>query len=270
MKTVSNDFITAETQRERKPSELYHFWRGDTYWKYTSGLELMTVSAVDYPPAPIERKLIEFNADLSASTVQIAVARTLMPVVEYINEDPIDTIWVTIFKMHRDMNPIEKEPIFTGLIQSTITQGSALVLDCVSIEFLLSRKIPRWRYQPGCNHMLYDSWCTVNEAVYKTNATVSNISSTGFELTSSTFGEESDGYYTLGNLTIGDYKRTIVDHVGSVISIRFKIASLEVNDIVSVSAGCFHDASTCYTKFSNIANFMGFPNISFDNPCARW
>jgi uncharacterized phage protein (TIGR02218 family) len=192
-----------------------------------------------------------------------------MPVTDYINEDPIDTIWVTIFKIHRDMSPMEKEPIFTGLIRSTIAQGSVLVLECVSIEFLLNRPIPRWRYQPGCNHRLYDAWCQVTEATYQTNATISAISSTGFDLTSTTFGAEADGYYTLGNLTFGDYRRTIVDHVGNDISIRFNIATLSVNDVVAVSAGCFHDNSTCYTKFNNIINFMGFPDITFDNPAAR-
>lgn len=270
MRIVSNDFTTAETQTERQPSELYHFWRGTTYWRYNSGRTSLTVNSTSYAPVPIERKSIQFNSDLNAHTVQLSVARTLPPMSEYINEDPIDTIWVTIFKIHRDMDPIEKEPIFTGLIRSTVTAGSALVLECVSIEFLLNRQLPRWRYQPGCNHRLYDSWCQVVEASYQVNATLSDISSTGFDLTSATFASQADGYYTLGNLYFGDYKRTIVDHVGSVISIRYKIATLEAEDVVQVSAGCDHTIETCYSKFNNVLNSLAFPYISFDNPCTRW
>jgi len=64
-------------------------------------------------------------------------------------------------------------------------------------------------------------------------------------------------------------RRTIVSHVGSVITINFKMIELVSTDTVDAYPGCDGRIETCRDKYDNIANFLGFPFIPDENPARR-
>jgi uncharacterized phage protein (TIGR02218 family) len=199
-------------------------------------------------------------------------ARVMPPIPEYVDMNPIDALWVTAFHVHWDQDPIEAMPIFTGLIKSIALQGVTSRVECASLEYFLHRSVPRYRYQPGCNHTLYQSGrCAVIEAGFSTTATVDSVSSNKFLLTLSGAGfvANPEPYYRLGFLYFGDHTRMIVDHVGETVTMRYGITSLEAGQTVTVSAGCDKNIQTCAYKFNNVINFFGFPYISFANPVLR-
>ena len=80
---------------------------------------------------------------------------------------------------------------------------------------------------------------------------------------------QEDGYFTGGHIIFGDETRTIVDHVGSIVTIMYKFKELEDNDSVDAYPGCDGKIETCKDKFDNLLNFLGFPFIPVENPALR-
>lgn len=272
MKTSpSSEYTSYEEGTERRPAKLYHIWRGETHWRYTSGLKPIVYNGNTYYSAPIKRGAIQRDSDINADTVNIDCARTMPPINEYTSYNLVDAIWVTVYNVFWNQNPIEAMPIFSGLIEKITSQGPSARMSCVSLEFFLNRNIPRYRYQPGCNHTLYGTQCGETEADFQTTALVGAISANKFTLTLSgaTFEGNAEPYYLLGNLYFGDHLRMIVGHSGLTVTMRYAIDILEVGDEVTVSAGCDKVKETCRDKFNNIDNFFGFPYVAFENPVLK-
>jgi uncharacterized phage protein (TIGR02218 family) len=116
--------------------------------------------------------------------------------------------------------------------------------------------------------MIFDDKCTLAEADYKTTTTIT-LDATKTILTDAAFDALDDGYFTGGKITFGNEARTIVDHVGSIVTIMYKFKELEDNDSVDAYPGCDGRAETCKDKFDNIVNFLGFPFIPEENPALR-
>jgi len=267
----SATFTNNEEGTERRPAELFHIWRGSTHWRYTSGLNPIVYNGNTYVPGPIMRQTIQHDSDIAADTVTITCARTMPPFSEYGANMAIDSVWITIYNVFWDQSPIEASPIFSGLVEKISAQGPAYSIPCVSLEYVLHRSVPRYRYQPGCNHTIYSARCGVTEATYQITATVDSISASGFVLTLSgaTFESNAAPYYLLGNLYFGDHKRMIVDHSGLTVTMRYALVTLEAGSSVIVSAGCDKLKETCRDKFDNMVHYFGFPYISFENPVLR-
>ena len=116
--------------------------------------------------------------------------------------------------------------------------------------------------------MVFNSKCTLAEVDYKITATVT-LDSTGTKLTSATFGGEVRGYFTGGKILFGDEARTMISHVGSVVTLMYKFRELEDDDSVDAYPGCDGRIETCRDKYNNIINYLGFPFIPVENPALR-
>ena len=162
----------------------------------------------------------------------------------------------------------EASVVFVGQIKDVSFKGVAASVNCVGFEHFLKQTIPKWRYQLTCNHMIFDSKCTKAEADYKTTTMVT-LDSTGTELTSADFDALEDGYFTGGKVVFGDEARTIVNHVGSIVTLMYKMKELKDNDSVDAYPGCDGRIETCKDKFDNLINFLGFPFIPEENPALR-
>lgn len=269
MKIQSNDFIAKEEGNERLPGELYHFWRGSTHWRYTSGDVEVYYNGNVYTPAPIQRRSVTYDSKLQINSVSINMSRIAGPASQFIAATPVDLVWVSIHKFHRDLVVEETTPIFIGQIKSISFKGTDALVNCVGFEQFLRQVVPRYRFGPSCQHTLYDTRCGVDSSLYSRSLQPTTISIDGLIITSSVFDEQSDYYYALGYLYFGDYKRMITYHIGDTIKIRYAIAGLNVNNVVTVCAGCDKSRDTCLTKFNNIDNHFGFTEIPDSNP-AIW
>lgn len=261
--------IAYEEAVKRQPCELYHFWRdGGEHWRYTDGDVSVTFEEDIYTPATLSRSLIKYNAQLEVTTLTINASYVNDSVLEFMAINPVEILWVSISKLYRDQTPLEASVIFIGQIKNVIFKGITANVECVGFEHFLNQPVPIWRYQLTCNHMVFDSKCTKVAADYKTTTTVT-LDSTGIKLTSADFDVLDDGYFTGGKVVFGDEARTIVGHVGSVITLMYKMQELEDNDSVDVYPGCDGRIETCKDKFNNIINFLGFPFIPTENPALR-
>lgn len=269
MKDVTQAYIDKEEADQRKPVELYHIWQdGGEHWRYTGGDVSVVFDGNTYAPATFSRSLTKYNAELEVSTLEITAGYVEDPVLEFIAVNPVEILWISVTKLHRDQMPLEGSIIFLGQIKSVDFRGIAAKVHCVGFEHFLKQTVPAWRYQFPCNHKIFDAKCTKVAADYKTTAIVT-LSEENTKLTSITFSGEVDGYFVGGKTIFGLETRTIVEHVGSVVTLMYKFKELEDNDSVDAYPGCDGRATTCKDKFDNIDNFLGFPDIPVENPALR-
>jgi uncharacterized phage protein (TIGR02218 family) len=270
MKEPSSDYIDKEEATLRKPVELYHIWRNDESeeWFYTDGDVAVVFDGDTYLPATLSRSTSKYESELEVTTLTIEAQYAETPLLEFLSCNPIDTLWIQVSKLFRDQDPLEAGVIFIGQIKSAAFTGVQISVTCVGFEHFLKMPIPTFRYQLSCNHTVFDSNCGLSKSSYKTT-TVVTVSSNGRTLTSTDFSSEADGYFTLGKIEFGGTYRTIVNHVGSVITLAYKFNSLVTGNSVDAYPGCRGSIETCRDKFDNVIHFLGFPYIPVENPATR-
>jgi len=128
------------------------------------------------------------------------------------------------------------------------------------------------RYQSGCDTLVGSTRCGINieDAAYKGAAQV--VSVTGrFSISVSGLSGFATGWFTRGKTLWNSGKRSqLSDAVnshsldGGIVSLTFADPVgdwVATGDMLSVFVGCNRLFSTCKSKFSNSANFQGFPHI---------
>jgi len=128
---------------------------------------------------------------------------------------------------------------------------------------LLDIDMPRNVYQPTCLHTLYDSGCTLVKNAFGTNGTV------GASSTASTINWSSaDINFQQGSITFtSGVNAGVTATIGSVVddtsmTLLYPLESApSPGDGFTVYYGCDHTPGTCNSKFSNLANFRGFPYV---------
>lgn len=272
---VSQDFIDAEQTAERRPAELYHLWQTGISNKYfTSGDVAVVYNGNTYVPATIKRGNFTQTSNTEEAKVSINFAGLDDPLSEYIDQSVVSVVWIKIMKIHRDISPVEINTRFVGRIKNVIFKGetSAKVM-ASGIKGLFKKQVPKYRYQPTCNHPLFSTACTLDKTDFDYQGIVSVLSSDGLYFESDdiyalmvTDGIDTDNWCRFGYVEFGNYKRMITRHDGNAFSLRYRLPTLEVSDTVTVYAGCDKLKTTCYNKFDNILHFLGFAEIPFDNP----
>jgi uncharacterized phage protein (TIGR02218 family) len=144
-----------------------------------------------------------------------------------------------------------------------LTRGQ-FVAEVRGLAQKLSQNIGRL-YTPTCDATLGDARCGVNLlALTGTSAVASVISNAVFTTTSPT---TSNTYFKGGVLTwtsgLNDgksmeVKEFIVNDVELVLPMG---NSITIGDTFTVVAGCDKTRDTCLTKFNNLVNFRGFPDL---------
>lgn len=269
MKSVTAAYTAEEEAIQRKPVELYHIWRdGGEDWYYTSGDVSVVYNGQTYVPAVIKRDSVSYNSKLEAQTMKVSVSYLEDATLEFISINPVEILWLSCVKLHRDQSPLEASVVFVGQIQTVLFKGVSATISCVGFEFFLKRNIPIWRYQKTCNHMVFDTGCALTKVDYAVSTTVT-LDSTGLIISSSAFGAKADGYFTGGEVIFGEESRTIVLHEGNDCTLIYKFLNDVDGGSVSAYPGCDGRAETCRDTFSNIDNFFGFPFIPTENPALR-
>lgn len=269
MKDVSAEYIAKEESAQRQPVELYHIWRdGGSNWYYTSGDVSITYDSNEYVPAALKRSLVQYDSQFEVTKMTISAAHIQDPVFDFIAQNPIEILWVSVMKLHREQDPLEADVVFIGQIKGVSFKGISAQVECVGFEHFLNKTIPAWRYQLNCNHQVFDVNCSLDENLFKMTETVA-LDSTKTVFTGAAFGTKDDGYFIGGKVVFGVEVRTIVEHVGTDITIMYKMSGLVDSDSVDAFPGCDGRRRTCFDKFDNIINNLAFEDIPVENPATR-
>ena len=267
--TVSATYIAKEEAVQRKPAELYHIWRdGGGHLYYTSGDVSVVFNSNTYTPATIKRGMIKKDSEIEVSTLSIQALNLSSVTTDFFAINPVEILWISVAKIHREQSPLEANIIFLGQIKEVSFSGIAADITCVGFELFLKMPIPQWRFQINCNHKVFDANCSLTKASYKTTTAVT-LDATKTQLTSSSFGAQANGYFTGGEITFQDEHRTAIAHVGNLVTLAYPMKNLVSTDTVDAYPGCDGRPETCRDKFNNVIHSLWFKYIPLDNPTQR-
>jgi uncharacterized phage protein (TIGR02218 family) len=144
-----------------------------------------------------------------------------------------------------------------GRTEAEITVNSDLVL--------LDLEMPRNIYTANCQHVLYDSGCTLAKESFGANGTVDSGSTRSVIVWSGGAAIYSQGtvtFLTGANAGVRVNVKQGYASAGGGLNLSYPLPNLPaVGDTFRVYQGCDHTKATCLAKFDNLLNFRGFPYI---------
>ena len=142
-----------------------------------------------------------------------------------------------------------------GRTSATLTVASDLVI--------LDYDMPRNLYSPTCVHTLYDSGCGVVRGTYSVNGTVGPGSSANVLTFSGAAAGHAQGSLVITSGVNANVTATVKSvNAGVSVTLMYPLPSLPaIGDAFTVAFGCDHTLATCGSRFSNTANFRGFPFV---------
>lgn len=237
--------------------ELFEFLADGTYYRYTSGDVAVVKDAETFSPVAISRSNLAHTEDLNRTRLSITAMRDNPFVVAALaSPQPAD------ITTYGELTGSTWSTIWKGRVINISLHGAQADIETESLLTLLNRNALVKKYQILCPYALYGQGangdCKVTAATYKYTGSVSVVD--GVTVTIPGLNGETDGYYNGGYVKFGTYDfRTIVTHIGDVITIYSAVSGLAVSTSADVYPGCDHSETDCNTKFSNLANYGGFP-----------
>ncbi len=161
-------------------------------------------------------------------------------------------------------SPIGSVIFFKGRIGTIDSIGRTTAQITVNSDLvLLDLQMPRNVYSPACQHVLYDSGCTLVKSAFGTAGTVgagSTNSTINWSGASTNFNQGTITFSSGINAGVTANVKTAV--AGVSVSLSYPLLNPPgTGDAFSVYFGCDHTQSTCTNKFNNLANFRGFPYV---------
>ncbi len=156
----------------------------------------------------------------------------------------------------------------------------AFVAEVRSLAHVLGQTVGR-TFQASCDAALGDARCGVNleaPAFKGTGAIIDLLRDRAF--TASGLGGFTAGWFTFGTLDWINganagrraevLSHDLVDGVAVLTLLEAPVRIIAGSDTFTVDAGCDKRIATCGTKFANVANFRGFPNIPGQDAVLRY
>lgn len=167
-----------------------------------------------------------------------------------------------------------------GVIGQVRRGQSAFAAEMRSLAHVLDQSIGR-SFQYSCDRALGDGKCGVNLSnplYHGTGAVAGIVRDRAFTVTG--LGAFASGWFTNGVLTwtsgANDGRQAeVMIHLVEVDAVSLSlleapVRGIEVGDGFTIVAGCDKTAADCRDKFSNIANFRGFPHIPGQDAVLRY
>ena len=129
---------------------------------------------------------------------------------------------------------------------------------------LLNIQLPRNQYQPGCLNTVYDGGCTLVKATWQVAGTALAGSTAGSLNVSMA---QADGWFDEGLVTFtsgvnNGLTRSVRTYKGGTMVLISPFPNTPSSgDTFTARPGCDKSQATCSSKFSNLANYRGFPYI---------
>lgn len=282
MKNVTSAFLTMlQTSKTLVVANLYTFTlRDGTVIRWTDGAVSLTVGANTFVVGPvIKRDSIKLGLGVSVGTMQIKVSsgsNVLVngaPVVQAIARGDFDEADVLIEKF--------LAPSWTDTTRGSVVIHGGEVADSggdrLTATMQVASKTQRFSKQfpvnyllPNCVHALFDHGCTLSRAAFVVSGTVSGTPGNSSFDTSLT---QADDYFALGKIqftsgALNGAWRSVQTYksASGAVSVAYPFDAVPAaGDTFDIWPGCDKQEATCSAKFSNLANFRGFPYVPDPN-----
>lgn len=232
------------------------------------------------PESGLSASEIRAGSDLSVDSQDAEGALTSDRITE---TDILDGRWdnalVEVWRVNWAA-PGQRVLIRRGAIGELRRGRMSFVAEVRSMAHVLGQTVGRV-YQGTCDAALGDSRCGVNiaAAAYRgTGAVVDPIRDGAF--TASGLGGFASGWFSFGHLewTSGPNSgrlaevmlHEIASGVVTITLLEAPVRAVAGGNAFTIRAGCDKRSATCAAKFSNIANFRGFPHIPGQDAVVRY
>lgn len=272
-----NNLITwLQTATEIRMADLYTITlKSGTVLRYTTWDASLTVlgNAFLTGPPSIRRTAIEEKIGMDVSNIEITIEAGLtdlvngVPIMQAISLGLWDGAAFRIDRLFMDSSgqQIGTTIRFSGFIGEVeeVTRSHAKFAAHSGTD-LLSMQLPIIVLQPGCTNTLFDARCALNKASFAENNTVQGGSTVNKLISLSA---KADGFYDNGQIVFtSGANNGLVKAVRAYLSQQFFFNSPlpfapSAGDLFTAYPGCDKTQATCTTKFSNLANFEGFPFV---------
>ena len=256
-----------------RPVEIYTFTAPTFTYRFTSYDEDVVFGGNTFTAIAIEHG--------NATKVPIGQTRELIVTMPRTHElvgklrnngIPVRGIEVRIESFHSPDAPTASREVWRGDVAGVETDNQHAKLRVPSAtDDRMNVRLPIVQAQRQCNHALYDRGCTVSRllAANFINTAV-NGAPVGVTIVVDSLGANPNGWAKGGDIvrTADGERRSVVEQVGTTITIDVPFATLADNDEVQVFAGCDWLIDTCLTKFDNVDNFGGHNEMPMNNPTA--
>lgn len=280
-------FEAVETSSFSQPIEYLTFKNGPTLWQYTNSNITEQIGARSFTPLAYTRTEPVFSKDSSDGQIKFTIPSNI-PFVELYETLPSSHISsVTIERVNRNDLDSGVQIFWKGTVASVKRDGDfATILAVPATQ--LPAQVPRYTYTALCNWFLFQDRCGLQREDFRHTGPVVTIGTprtiitvTGLRDQAAVLGGNASPNYDvsqdLDDYWLGGYvensdgeKRAIyeadVDGVPDRIRLLQPFRNLDVNDDVTVYAGCDRTRATCHAKFNNHLNHGGFPDIPILNP----
>jgi len=260
-------------------AELYDITLADgTQLHYTTFDRKLVVGGTTYLPGPpnFKRGTVEEVLGLSkVGTLTLEIhsnpTDTIggVPVLQKIVRGDFDKAALTVRRVFMDSSLTQQGTVirFVGNIGDLDQVSRTMAkFTCKSKVEDLNIQLPRNTFQPTCIHTLFDSGCTLSKGSFAVSGAVQSGSTVNKLLTNLT---QADSYFDNGQLlfTSGANNGHLVAvktylHASGLVQFVVPLpAAPSIGDTFTIYPGCDKTQSTCSGKFSNLANFGGFPYV---------
>lgn len=263
---------------EGRPLFLYLFTEGAQTWRFTARASDWTTppGAADasgteqvWTALAIAHSDIVVSANAKRNELDVTLPLSDAFAQRFLAPRGARVTGLTIYRSHEQLAD-ETAAVFKGRVLSVRRPGRRVVLRCESVFSTLRRAGVRRRYQRLCPHPLYAGLCRLDIAGFLVSATAS--APAGLTLEVDAAGSADPGTYTGGVLRFGGIDADIAGHDGTTLTLAEPFPELLAEiaasgtAAVAIAPGCDRRVATCKTRFANLANFGGFPDMPQDNP----
>ena len=169
-----------------------------------------------------------------------------------------------VFMSALGLLPVGGVTLFHGRVSTVDIVGrTSATLTIASDLVVLDYEMPRNIYSPTCVHTLYDPGCGVIRGTYAATGSVGAGSSASLIQFSGALASHSQGSIVFSSGLNANVRATVKSAVaGTSLTLIYPLpSSPSTGDSFTVYAGCDHTRATCNSRFSNLANFRGFPFV---------
>jgi len=250
-----------------EPVMLYRFasTSSNKVWLYTNDGAPVVRGSETYESSAIRHGGIEQNVTEGPQPIEITLPSSTDLAAQFRSFLPASPIVVTVFARHRP--DAEFVTIFVGECETAQYDNEGIAtIPAQPFGYKLRRNVPWPRFCGPCNWALYSEGCGVSLEPYRVDVTIQVIN--GLEVQAAALASKPINWFTAGfavRQSTGE-TRWCVPHDGNRAILISAFPGLAAGEVVSFYAGCDGSETTCSSKFDNLVNHMGFPDVPTKNP----
>ena len=159
--------------------------------------------------------------------------------------------------------PVGSVTLFKGRVSTVDSVGRTTAQITVASDLvLLDIDMPRNLYQPTCNHVLFDSGCSLVKNAWGSAGAVGSGATAlivPWAASSSAFAQGTITFTSGANTGV---TANIKSATASALTLSYPLPNVPAaGDGFTAYQGCDHTLATCQAKFNNSGNFRGFPFV---------